>query len=833
MRVTVGAVSLLAWVGCGGGGELTPQPLVADPAVETGCATARPGAGESRAKPIACVDELALGRLASGRIGDYLLENDRIQIVVRGFGEGYYLMGTKPGGIVDAARHGATDQIKEVLPVFGLKGGAFDELVITEAGDNGPAALVVRGRLEPVPFVESAVSTGNVHAIVEQHYVLEPDTDALLIRTFVFPDDTAASSEANVEVGEALFFGGVINSWAPGKGVPAGSSSVEFIASTGEGGTSYGVIYPVGKPAAAQFADIANVKLILGPSRTIGNAEPVDRWFVVGDGSAASVTERGWALRGLGLGTVRGMTAPGVDIAVASGDKAMTIGRADDTGAYRIALPAGDYHLTATSPARAAGIPLMVTVTEGGEVAANLVAGATGTLSLSVTDGVTPLPARVVIRDANGVLERRIEYAGADGALELGLPVGSYIVDVSRGMEYDAFTVDPLTIEEGQTQIVAATLTRVVDTAGWISLDTHIHSEMSTDSQVPLDVRLRSVAAEGVEVPISTDHDFVSDYSPVIAELGLQSWLTAQSGVETSSLVWGHVNSWPLVPDYDRGAGGAVPWYQRSPGQVYGLMRERGDHVVIQLNHPYHSSAGNLDTLDFNLESGLAERDPADLGLPDDTNLSDFDFDALEVSNDFNASEFGPSFASFLALVATGHPVVATGSSDSHGRSAYIGNSRTYVYVGPGNDDPGTIDLDAVNAALKARKVVVGQGAFVTAGIVAPGGAPAAPGELVDLEGETGATLRIKVQAPPWMPLARIVVYAGREVATTINLDSADTSVVRYDADVTNLPLGTADGFFLVLVEAAGPGTPVIGMPTGSYTNPLLYDADGDGLWMP
>jgi hypothetical protein len=685
-----------------------------------------------------------------------------------------------------------------------------------------------------VPFVESAVSTGNVHAIVEQHYILEPDTDALLIRTFVFPDDTAASSEANVEVGEALFFGGVITSWAPGKGVPAGSSNVEFIASTGEGGTSYGVIYPVGKPAAAQFADIANVKLILGPSRTIGNPEPVERWFVVGDGSAASVTERGWALRGVELGVVQGTTAAEVDIAITgANDSPVTVGRSDATGAYRAALPAGAYQLTATSPARAAGTPAAAMVTAGGETTADLAPGATGTLSLSVTDGATPVPARVVIRDADGVLERRIEYAGADGVLELGLPVGSYIVDVSRGMEYDAFTVDPLTIGDGQTEVVAATLNHVMDTAGWISLDTHIHSEMSTDSQVPLDVRLRSVAAEGVEVPISTDHDFVSDYGPVIAELGLQSWLTAQNGVETSSLVWGHVNTWPLVPDYDRGAGGAVPWYQRSPSQVYGLMRERGDHVVIQLNHPYHSSAGNLDTLDFNPETGLAERDPADLGLPDDTNLSDFDFDALEVSNDFNTSEFGPSFASFLALVATGHPVVATGSSDSHGRSAYIGNSRTYVYVGEGNDVPGSVDLDALNAALKARKVVVAQGAFVTAGIVAPGGGPAAPGELVDLDGETGATLHIKVQAPPWMPLARIVVYAGRQVATTINLDSADTAVVRYDADVTNLPLGTTDGFFVVLVEAAGPGTPVLGTPTGSYTNPLLYDADGDGLWMP
>ena len=111
----------------------------------------------------------------------------------------------------------------------------------------------------------------------------------------------------------------------------------------------------------------------------------------------------------------------------------------------------------------------------------------------------------------------------------------------------------------------------------------------------------------------------------------------------------------------------------------------------------------------------------------------------------------------------------------------------------------------------------------MTAAIVDPTtGQPAVPGAVVDLSGETEAAIAIRVQAPPWMPLARIVVYAGRDQARTIGLDSGDTQVVRYDATIT-VPIGTQDGFFVVLVEAAGAGAPVLGAPDGSFTNPLRF----------
>jgi len=830
VRLAMAACLPLA-IACGddGGGTTGPEPLVPDPAVLTACTAATPAAGQSRAKFISCTDELPPGRLVSGRVGDIVLENSKLKVVIRGFGEGYYLMGTKAGGIVDAARVGGEDLIKEIIPIIELNGGAFDEFVIVEAGDDGPATVVVRGPVEPVPFVQAAIATSPVPAIVEQHYILEPDADEVLIRTYLFKDDSGASDRA-VTVGDAFFYGGKVKSWIPGTGLIEGTAQVQLIASTGTN-SSYGFAYPAEDLAAIQFIDIANVKLGLGPTRTVGAAEPINRYFIVGDGSTSSVTDRAYALRGTATGTLKGTTGPGLNVSVEKDGDPITIARADSSGNYSLQLPAGSYDVWSQSPGNTDGTKQSASISVNTETTLNLDAGGSGNLLVTVVDdSAAAMPARVVI--TNATTGERIKYAGADGVLSLALPPADYTVVVSRGVEYDAFTADPVTITDGQTTSLPVTLNHLLDTSGWIAVDTHLHSEMSTDSQVTLEDRLHSVAAEGVEVAISTDHDFVTDYAPVIAELGLASFLTSQVGIETSSLIWGHVNAWPLTPDYDKPAGDGIPWFERSPQDVFANMRSR-DVGVIQINHPRSSSSGMLKIIDFDPDTLTARLDPEDLGLPPGTDLSDLDVDALEIANDFQADDFALGFPDWINMVAAGHPAAATGSSDSHGAGAYPGNSRTYVYVGPGNDDPATVDLDAINAAIRDRKVTVSQGAFVTASIVNPANdTPAAPGDLVDLSSPGTTELQIKVQAPPWMPLSKIVIYGGTQIIDEITLDSGDTATVRFDARHV-VATDTSDSFYIVMALPAGRGDPVLGQPDASFTNPLMYDADGDGAWTP
>lgn len=798
--------------------------MAADPAVLSGCLPDPVAAGSVRAKFVDCTDELPDGQLVSGRVGDIVLENARVKLIIRAFGEGYYFMRSSPGGIVDATHVGGEDLVKEILPIVELNRAAFDEIVITEAGDDGPAEVVVRGPIAPLPLLSAAVTTAAVPGILEQHYILEPDSNKLLIRSYLFQD--ASKQERTVTVGDGFLMGGKVDSWVPGKGNIEGTGRVELIATTGTT-TSYGFAYRAEDVPALQYVDIVGVKLALGPTKSLGSPDPVERWLILGDGSPASVTSQAWAIRGIPTGTLEGTTGANLDVVVNDGDSPITRGRADANGKFSFDLPAGTYDVWSEQLGRVAGTKNSVTISAGAKQMVDLDSGAAGTLSLTVEDaGGTRVPARVQLIGDN----TRIEYADASGELNAQLAPGDYTIVVSRGIEYDAYTATGVTISDGQSTPLAAVLDRVVDTSGWIAVDTHLHSEMSLDSQVTLNDRLRAIAAEGVEVAISTDHDFVTDYSSVVDHLGLGAFVHAQVGVEMSTIAWGHVNTWPLQPDYDKAGGHAIDWYDSPPSDVFQQMRDRGVGV-IQINHPYSSTSGFFKTIELNGATLTAGLDPAVLGFPD-ADLSILNFDAVEVANSFDREGFDATLATWLAMVQAGHPAAATGSSDSHGAGRYPGLSRTYVYVGPGNDDPATVDMDALNAAIRARKVTVSQGAFVTASIVDPtSGNPSAVGAMTNLSGQTDATLAIKVQAPPWMPLAKIVIYNGTQLADEIILDDQDTAAVRYDAQVAVPISATGDSFFVVLVRPAGAGAPVLGTPDGSFTNPLMYDADGDGSW--
>ena len=784
-----------------------PRPLVPDPAVETGCVPHVEG--RARIKVVACAEELAPGALAAGRLGDFVLENGHVRVIVRGPGAGYYLHGTSGGGLIDAVRKtpsGMTeDLVKEVLPLVDLAAGAFDELVITEAGDDGPAELVVRGTVAPLDLV-AAVGTRELPAIILEHrYRLDAEATAVELTTRAYPTGAAGGGH---DLYDAMFVGGRAPSFIPGRGFVDGQVRGDFVATAGTT-TSYGLVYD----GAIGLIDLAGIRLVQGPQvDTAGTT----RHFVIGDGSVASVTEQAWARRGEPLIAYALRAPAGADVGVVdAGDRLVTVARASAAGDVAVAAPAaaGSLRVQALGTGY---VPLAPIALADGAVVER---GASGTLAISVRDDAgAPIPARVVI-EAPGV-ERRLLWAGATGELSVATVPGTFTVSISRGLEYDAFVASAVTVTAGQTAPVAAILERVVDTGGWISIDTHLHSELSTDSTFPLDDRLRAVAAEGVEVPISTDHDVITDYGPVIHALGLDAWLGHLIGAEVSSLIWGHLNGYPLAPRGDRSGNGSPSWLARSPVQVFSAIRELGPSAIVQVNHPRDGTTSLFNAIGLDPATGIAATDPATLGLPPDTDLSDLDFDAVEVANASSAGRFEQVFADWLQLVAGGHRACATGSSDSHGPSAYAGEARTYVYVGPGNDDPATIDQDAIVAAIRARRVVVGTGAFVTAGIVTPTGT-SLPGETAVVTGDVA--LHVTVQAPPWRPLRRIRIYQGATEIQVIELDPGDTSTVRFDQTVT-LARPPADTFYVVRVDATGSGAPVNDSSMPSFTNPLFVD---------
>jgi hypothetical protein len=188
-----------------------------------------------------------------------------------------------------------------------------------------------------------------------------------------------------------------------------------------------------------------------------------------------------------------------------------------------------------------------------------------------------------------------------------------YDIYVSRGPEYDVHITRDVRLTESQQRRIDAVLHRVVDTTDWISADLHVHSINSVDAFMPLDQRVTAAAAEGLEVAVATDHNYVTDYAPVIAALGLQDWIQGVVGVELSTLEMGHFNAFPL--GYDISSPSRFPfvsvcnpaeakkvnrtafdWVECTPQELFENVRQLGrygaNETILQVNHPRDTMLG-------------------------------------------------------------------------------------------------------------------------------------------------------------------------------------------------------------------------------------------------
>ncbi|MEE8409966.1 MAG: CehA/McbA family metallohydrolase, partial [Myxococcota bacterium] len=210
----------------------------------------------------------------------------------------------------------------------------------------------------------------------------------------------------------------------------------------------------------------------------------------------------------------------------------------------------------------------------------------------------------------------------------LGERCRDYDVYVSRGPEYDLWVRGGLRFEPGQRRELDVILHRMVDTTDWVSTDLHVHSINSADSFLALDDRVISAAAEGLEMPVSTDHNYVTDYRPTIASLGLHDWMTTAIGVELTTLEMGHFNGFPLR--YDLGSASHFPyvetcetrdadkvnrtsfdWVQCKPDELFDNLRRLGrfgsQNTIVQVTHPRDTILGYFNQYFLNPYTQVAE----------------------------------------------------------------------------------------------------------------------------------------------------------------------------------------------------------------------------------
>ena len=798
---------------------------------------------QTRALRITHRQQLIGGPRALGEVGDWLLENDQVRVIVQdqGFSRGFGVFGgslidadlvrpeTTPG---DSSGGTGMDNFGEMFPAFFLEALEPNEvnnplyrncssdadcagenrcdtdaraclvdgevppeklpaIEIESDGSDGAAVLVVRGYgndfLALTQFINETLLNDpreNPTLIFTTRYTLRPGQRYVEVSTTIqnaafppaplsFKGELVPGAQVPTPFGDVVLFGAGNHVFLPHEAgydlryrledeyasgrfeLPAlPGLHAEFIASKGpgvsygilavppedpernyvyqnrdqyEGGTDHSLMVPF---IASAFTGVFQVtppeELAANDGLPGGDDEfTFKRYFIVGNGDVASISNVVYDILGDQTGTISGRLLEdgtgtpviGADVIVSAGATKVTQCTTDDSGRFTAKVRPGQYQLRSVAKGRAITAPSDVTVEAGATVRADLRIAQQATVVVSVVEpGVGRVPAKITL-----VGQYDASFAGQDPRdhlydLSMGEPIrytdlepddandpstlryiedftytpngsgtltvrpGSYTVVVGRGPEYTRTEI-PVVLEAGKTKAVAAEIRRVVDTTGYIAADMHLHSIFSLDSFADLDARITSYAGEGVEYAVATDHNYVVDYAPTIAELGLERFINSVVGLELTTIDRGHFNGFPLqlgsgtldpegknaralpfgdlVSAFGEGSSaphsstiasqtnGSFAWAGRDPDEIFTDLRALGEHddsgalksVVVQVNHPRDSILGYFEQYGLNAET-MEAQGVAGIFAPKVEDHPEFrperfslDFDAIEVFN--------------------------------------------------------------------------------------------------------------------------------------------------------------------------------------------------------
>ncbi len=449
----------------------------------------------------------------------------------------------------------------------------------------------------------------------------------------------------------------------------------------------------------------------------------------------------------------------------------------------------------------------------------------------------------------------------------LPVPPGTYKVMVSRGMEFSTYT-EVITLASGEEKTINARIDHVVNTSGYISADLHVHSVNSPDAPVPLIDRVITFMGEGVEVLVSTDHDFITDYDPVIESLGATSFLASFPGEELTTFDVGHFNAYPLKVNPAEYQNGAVDWAggggpNLTPEEIFTALREKGaiEHPVVAVNHPRSPLQGyftaiqlDTDTLKTHADPTIFRMDPSRLNQkPGDTGLFSDNFDAFEIYNAY--SEITPCLNDYFTFLNLGLRKTGIAVSDTHRWYASgAGFPRSLIYVGDEYDTPLSITPEVFARAIQAGRVVGTNGPFVHFYIKPEGSSEIyLMGDMVP--GGRPLELHVEIRLPEWMSVDTLEIFSNTpgtvalggqpndnwpEPLTVYRLTSADFQInngqkIYHHVEVVN---PTADAWYVVVVRDDPdyldnyPMVPVVSSASDlpfAFTNAIFVDANNNG----
>jgi hypothetical protein len=330
-------------------------------------------------------------------------------------------------------------------------------------------------------------------------------------------------------------------------------------------------------------------------------------------------------------------------------------------------------------------------------------------------------------------------YTG-DGKAVFRLPAGRYYLYATRGFEYGCDSV-AIEVKDGDRLKSTLRIRHEVDVKGYVSSDTHIHTFTHSGHGDANDrERILTIAGEGIELPVVTDHNVHADLNPAVKASGLEKYFTLVNGVEITTPV-GHFNYFPV-----RLSDPVLPFKIASWDALDEKMKNQPDKLTI-LNHA-RDIHNNFRPFDPKNHIASAGRSLTGWKYP---------FNAMEILNSSaQMSDMTRLFRDWLGLLNAGYGVTPIGSSDSHDVILYmLGQARTYVKAV--DTDPGKIHVGESVKNLIRGKVMVSFG-LLTELVVDDSHSL---GDTV----QTGNALKVKINVygPGWTNVSKVVLCEWSE----------------------------------------------------------------------
>jgi hypothetical protein len=786
-------------------------------------------AGQARAGKLASASLLV--QPAHGRqqveVGDYVLANDKLAVVIEapGLSDGYDTFGGKilaVDQIGDDGRPAGKSRYVETLLGMSVETIDAKSVSVINDGSDGKAAIVrAAGPLTAIPFLDGSLGVlfprrYGLDAAFD--YVLEPGSEKLVVRFGVANPSEEPVRFAIGPVTDEMhgFFHYNHNRlFAPGFGFAKPGGKLDWVGFVSPGEWSFawragggeqlsyelevsGFQYTLGPgfeaaPCAITWTDHAEVigggpdaDGLLEAIRSVDDAPP---WRAVSgsvEDSAGAPVGGAWVhlLDADGKYLSRTQAAPDGSFAIRApalasrlvaslrgypSDEAALA--ADATSAKLVLGPSGKIHVTATELGTGVALPVRIQVIPK--------------LALPATPGAFGLP------DENG--GRLHQEFSTTGDATLVVPEGEHRVIVSRGWEYELVD-QTLTVAAGETVELSAQLERSVDSTGVMCADFHIHSFQSADSSDSIDLKVRSAIADGLEIPVASEHEWVIDYHPTIVALGLDGFAFGMPSEELTTFKWGHFGVVPLLPRPEAVNNGAVEWITKTPGELFAAVQALPENPVLIVNHPNNADfTGYFTQVKIDPETGQGKGE-----------LWDPNFDAIEVFQgaDFEESR-SRSVRDWFAILNGGKIAWAVGSSDSHHvRGSPVGYPRTCMPFG--HDDPKQLTTNQVRDVLAVGKATISGGLYMT--VEGPGGA--GPGETVTGAGAS-ADFTVTVGAASFVDATTLEVIVDGVTVKTEPLAPIGAGPGKKFVNVVSVPVAPAGSWVVFHAKGGGDLAPL------------------------